>query len=329
MSQPANQMPQSKTDVTTPLRFVTAASLFDGHDAAINIMRRLIQAQGAEVIHLGHNRSVLDIVRAAIQEDADAIAISSYQGGHIEFFKYMVDLLRERDSGHIRVFGGGGGTITPEEIRELEAYGVERIYHPDDGMDMGLVEMIEDVVKRAAEHRVPTEYPGQPDIQSARSIANVISALEDEVFSEAELKLKRREWQSRPAQAPVVGITGTGGAGKSSVTDELLNRFGQSFPDMKIAVLAVDPTRRRTGGALLGDRIRMNSLRNENIPVSLVCMIFNSAGAGSSLLPTKLMRRTSTSAPSSILKTMSTWLVSPGTRLSSYATSARKKPSSE
>ena len=265
MSQPADQMPRSKTDVTTPLRFVTAASLFDGHDAAINIMRRLIQAQGAEVIHLGHNRSVLDIVRAAIQEDADAIAISSYQGGHIEFFKYMVDLLRERGSGHIRVFGGGGGTITPEEIRELEAYGVERIYHPDDGMHMGLVEMIEDVVKRAAEHRVPTEYPGQPDLQSARSIANVISALEDEVFSEAELKLKRREWQSRPTQAPVVGITGTGGAGKSSVTDELLNRFGQSFPDMKIAVLAVDPTRRRTGGALLGDRIRMNSLRNENI----------------------------------------------------------------
>ena len=265
MNRPADQVPQATAEVTKPLRFVTAASLFDGHDAAINIMRRLIQAQGAEVIHLGHNRSVLDIVQAAIQEDADAIAISSYQGGHIEFFKYMVDLLKERGSDHIRVFGGGGGTITPDEIRELEAYGVERIYHPDDGMGMGLVEMIKDVVKRAADHRVPTEFPGQPDLDDALTIANVISALEDEVFGEAELKLKRREWQGRDKQAPVVGITGTGGAGKSSVTDELLNRFTQCYPKMKIAVLAVDPTRRRTGGALLGDRIRMNSLRNENI----------------------------------------------------------------
>ena len=269
MSQPADKIPQARAEATTPLRFVTAASLFDGHDAAINIMRRLIQVQGAEVIHLGHNRSVMDIVRAAIQEDADAIAISSYQGGHIEFFKYMIDLLRERNSRHIRVFGGGGGTITPDEIRELEAYGVERIYHPDDGMGMGLVEMIEDVVKRAADHRIPTEYPGQLDTGDARTIANVLSALEDEVFSEAELKLKRREWAGReqqaPGKTPVVGITGTGGAGKSSVTDELLNRFTQCFPKMKIAVLAVDPTRRRTGGALLGDRIRMNSLRNENI----------------------------------------------------------------
>jgi len=239
--------------------------LFDGHDAAINIMRRLIQAEGAEVIHLGHNRSVLDIVRAAIQEDADAIAISSYQGGHIEFFKYMVDLLRERGSEHIRVFGGGGGTITPEEIAELQSYGVERIYHPDDGMHMGLVEMIQDVVERATSHRVPTEYPGQIDLTDDKTIANVISALEDEVFGEGELKLKRREWGGARKQAPVIGITGTGGAGKSSVTDELLNRFMQHFPDTRIAVLAVDPTRRRTGGALLGDRIRMNSLRNENI----------------------------------------------------------------
>jgi methylmalonyl-CoA mutase len=265
MSQPANQVPQAKAEVTTPLRFVTAASLFDGHDAAINIMRRLIQAQGAEVVHLGHNRSVLDIVRAAIQEDADAIAISSYQGGHIEFFKYMVDLLRERGSGHIRIFGGGGGTITLDEIRELEAYGVERIYHPDDGMGMGLVEMIEDVVQRAADHRHITGYPTQGDLQDDKAIANVLSALEDEIFSDAELRLKRREWQGREQQAPVIGLTGTGGAGKSSVTDELLNRFTQSFSGMRVAVLAVDPTRRRTGGALLGDRIRMNALRNENI----------------------------------------------------------------
>jgi methylmalonyl-CoA mutase len=265
MSQPADQIPQTQADATKPLRFVTAASLFDGHDAAINIMRRLIQAQGAEVIHLGHNRSVLDIVRAAVQEDADAIAISSYQGGHIEYFRYMVDQLRERDAQHIRIFGGGGGTITLDEIRELEAYGIERIYHPDDGMQMGLVEMIQDVVQRTADQRIPTVYPGRFNPDDARSIANVISALEDEIFGEAELKMKRREWQGAAQQAPVVGITGTGGAGKSSVTDELLNRFGQCFPQMKIAVLAVDPTRRRTGGALLGDRIRMNSLRSENI----------------------------------------------------------------
>ncbi|MEJ2401711.1 MAG: methylmalonyl-CoA mutase family protein [Xanthomonadales bacterium] len=265
MSRPASQLNQSEPAPATPLRFVTAASLFDGHDAAINIMRRLIQAQGAEVIHLGHNRSVLDIVQAAIQEDADAIAISSYQGGHIEFFKYMVDLLNDRGAGHIRVFGGGGGTITPDEIRELEAYGVERIYHPDDGMHMGLVEMIEDVVERAARHRVETALPGRPEPGDPAGIAHMLSALEDEVFSAAELELKRREWLGHGPGAPVVGITGTGGAGKSSVTDELLNRFGQCFPDMKIAVLAVDPTRRRTGGALLGDRIRMNSLRNPNL----------------------------------------------------------------
>ena len=265
MSQPADRMPGAQPEHTTPLRFVTAASLFDGHDAAINIMRRLIQAQGVEVIHLGHNRSVLDIVQAAIQEDADAIAISSYQGGHMEFFRYMVDLLRERSAAHIRIFGGGGGTITPDEISELEAYGVERIYHPDDGMELGLVEMIEDVVERAHRSRVPSSAPVAAESGDFAGIAHMLSSLEDEVFGEAELKLKRREWQGKPVQAPVVGITGTGGAGKSSVTDELLNRFSQSFPGMKIAVLAVDPTRRRTGGALLGDRIRMNALRNENI----------------------------------------------------------------
>ncbi|MGH8034699.1 MAG: cobalamin B12-binding domain-containing protein, partial [Lysobacterales bacterium] len=167
MSRPANQVnetSQPHSVVASPLRFVTAASLFDGHDAAINIMRRLIQAQGAEVVHLGHNRGVLDIVRAAIQEDADGIAISSYQGGHIEYFKYMVDQLRERGAQHIRVFGGGGGTITPAEIRQLEAYGVERIYHPDDGMQMGLVEMIEDVVQRTTGSRVATNYPGRVDL---------------------------------------------------------------------------------------------------------------------------------------------------------------------
>jgi len=267
MSTPAPHLPQTQTE-TSPLRFVTAASLFDGHDAAINIMRRLIQAQGAEVIHLGHNRSVEDVVRAALQEDADAIALSSYQGGHVEYFKYMVDMLRERGAGHIRVFGGGGGTITPEEIRELQAYGVERIYHPNDGMKMGLVEMIEDVVRRAGDARdaVPAvDDGGVPGIGDEIAIGRMLSRLEDGAFGEAELAHLRRQWQLAGGRTPVIGITGTGGAGKSSVTDELLNRFLASFPQMRVAVVSVDPTRRRTGGALLGDRIRMNSLRSPRV----------------------------------------------------------------
>ncbi|MBX3713165.1 MAG: methylmalonyl-CoA mutase family protein [Lysobacter sp.] len=249
----------------SPLRFVTAASLFDGHDAAINIMRRLIQGQGAEVIHLGHNRSVEDVVRAALQEDADAIALSSYQGGHVEYFKYMVDMLRERGAGHIRVFGGGGGTITPEEIRELQAYGVERIYHPNDGMHMGLVAMIEDVIRRAGAARQPVATPKRVDFSDEIAIGQMLSAIEESALDESELAHLRKEWQLAGGKTPVVGITGTGGAGKSSVTDELLNRFLASFPDMRIAVISVDPTRRRTGGALLGDRIRMNSLRSPRI----------------------------------------------------------------
>ncbi|WP_440985814.1 methylmalonyl-CoA mutase family protein [Xanthomonas sontii] len=281
MSLPASRVPLPQTDAS-PLRFVTAASLFDGHDAAINIMRRLIQAQGAEVIHLGHNRSVEDVVRAALHEDADAIALSSYQGGHVEYFKYMVDMLRERGAGHVRVFGGGGGTITPEEIAELQAYGVERIYHPNDGMKMGLVEMIEDVVARAGQGRetaaeargaTPAGSP-LPDIDDEIGIGRMLSAIEDGAFSEAELALLRKQWQSGTASAaesrsgrtaPVLGLTGTGGAGKSSVTDELLNRFLASFPQMRIAVVSVDPSRRRTGGALLGDRIRMNALRSPRV----------------------------------------------------------------
>ncbi|MBO9882987.1 methylmalonyl-CoA mutase family protein [Xanthomonas sp. D-109] len=281
MSLPASRVPLPQTDAS-PLRFVTAASLFDGHDAAINIMRRLIQAQGAEVIHLGHNRSVEDVVRAALQEDADAIALSSYQGGHVEYFKYMVDMLRERGAAHVRVFGGGGGTITPEEIAELQAYGVERIYHPNDGMKMGLVEMIEDVVARAGQGReTAAEARGAspagsplPDIDDEIGIGRMLSAIEDGAFSEAELALLRKQWQSGAASAaeprsrraaPVLGLTGTGGAGKSSVTDELLNRFLASFPQMRIAVVSVDPSRRRTGGALLGDRIRMNALRSPRV----------------------------------------------------------------
>ena len=294
MSTPASQIDSTATAAradASPLRFVTAASLFDGHDAAINIMRRLIQSQGAEVIHLGHNRSVEDVVRAALQEDADAVALSSYQGGHVEYFKYMVDMLKERGASHIRVFGGGGGTITPEEIRELQAYGVERIYHPNDGMKMGLVEMIEDVVARAARNRDSSLVIGDsnehlnPTIDDEIGIGRVLSAIEDGVYSESELALMRKGWanprssRSQPPHGgsspipnhesqratPVIGITGTGGAGKSSVTDELLNRFLARFPQMRIAVISVDPTRRRSGGALLGDRIRMNSLRSHRV----------------------------------------------------------------
>ncbi len=271
MSSPAKHVPASATQTeTTPLRFVTAASLFDGHDAAINIMRRIIQSQGAEVIHLGHNRSVEDVVRAALQEDADAIALSSYQGGHVEYFKYMVDMLRERGAGHVRVFGGGGGTITPEEIRELQAYGVERIYHPNDGMKLGLVEMIEDVMQRAGSAAAkraesePRELP-KVDIDDEISIGHMLSAIEEGKLGDAELEHQRKQWKLAGKHTPVLGLTGTGGAGKSSVVDELLLRFLHAFPEMRIAVLAVDPTRRRSGGALLGDRIRMNSLRSHRV----------------------------------------------------------------
>ena len=269
MSSPASHFPEPQaTHERSPLRFVTAASLFDGHDAAINIMRRLIQAQGVEVVHLGHNRSVEDVVRAALQEDADGIALSSYQGGHIEYFKYMVDMLRERGAGHIRVFGGGGGTITPEEIKELQDYGVERIYHPNDGMHMGLVAMIEDLVARTHKHRLPVGAASAaiaPNKDDEISIGKMLSAIEEGVLDEAELASLRKQWQLSAGKTPVVGLTGTGGAGKSSVTDELMNRFLSSFPEMRIAVISVDPTRRRSGGALLGDRIRMNSLRSPRI----------------------------------------------------------------
>jgi methylmalonyl-CoA mutase len=271
MSSPASHVPAAAAQAeTTPLRFVTAASLFDGHDAAINIMRRIIQSQGAEVIHLGHNRSVEDVVRAALQEDADAIALSSYQGGHVEYFKYMVDMLRERGASHIRVFGGGGGTITPEEIRELQAYGVERIYHPNDGMKMGLTEMIEDVMQRtraAQAARLKAEQPGVPtvDIDDEISVGHMLTDIEESRLGEPELARLRKEWDLAGRKTPVLGLTGTGGAGKSSVVDELLLRFLHAFPEMRIAVLAVDPTRRRSGGALLGDRIRMNSLRSKRV----------------------------------------------------------------
>jgi isobutyryl-CoA mutase len=271
MSSPAKHVPATAAQAeTSPLRFVTAASLFDGHDAAINIMRRIIQSQGAEVIHLGHNRSVEDVVRAALQEDADAIALSSYQGGHVEYFKYMVDMLKEKGASHVRVFGGGGGTITPEEIRELQSYGVERIYHPNDGMKLGLTEMIHDVMLRAGNAATQREQkdavvPPNISIDDEISIGHMLSALEEGIVGDTELARLRKEWALAGKHTPVLGMTGTGGAGKSSVVDELLLRFLHAFPKMRVAVLAVDPTRRRSGGALLGDRIRMNALRSHRV----------------------------------------------------------------
>ncbi|MCZ6911401.1 MAG: methylmalonyl-CoA mutase family protein [Proteobacteria bacterium] len=261
MSTVADQLQEtSPARGRAPLRFVTAASLFDGHDAAINIIRRLLQSHGAEVVHLGHNRSVADIVNAAIQEDADGVAISSYQGGHMEYFRYMVDMLREKKSEHIRIVVGGGGTITPQEIRELEAYGVEKVYSPHDGMEMGLDGMIDDVIRRVSNWQAEDFQPGALSPDNQQAVARTISLLEEAVEEPQRLDALRRTWNESGNTAPVVGITGTGGSGKSSLTDELLNRFLRHFPNAKIAVLAIDPTRRRTGGALLGDRIRMNSL---------------------------------------------------------------------
>ena len=249
-----------------PLRFVTAASLFDGHDAAINVIRRVLQANGAEVIHLGHNRGVAEIVRAAIQEDADAVAVSSYQGGHMEYFRYMVDMLRERGCEHIRVVVGGGGTIVPREIRELQAYGVEKVYSPEDGMTLGLGGMIEDIFERVRSRERPPPPEASPvDPADHVSIGRILSRIEQAASREQALRELARHWAGSTGRPPVVGITGTGGAGKSSLTDELLMRLRRHCPALEIAVLAVDPSRRRTGGALLGDRIRMNALADERI----------------------------------------------------------------
>src|ERR1043166_4825494 len=238
------------------IRFVTAASLFDGHDASINIMRRILQASGAEVIHLGHNRSVDEVVTAALQEDVQGVAVSSYQGGHLEYFKYMLDLLRERGGAHIKVFGGGGGVIVPEEIGELQRYGVARVYSPQDGQRMGLQGMINDMLARCDFD--PTQYaPKELTNGDLRNLAQVITALELGVFDKKQSIYE----EARANPAPVLGITGTGGAGKSSLTHELVRRVRLDQRDaLKIAVLSVDPTRRRTGGALLGDRIRMNAI---------------------------------------------------------------------
>lgn len=238
------------------IRIVTAASLFDGHDAAINIMRRILQSKGAEIIHLGHNRSVHEIVECAIEEDVQGIAITSYQGGHVEFFKYMKDLLEENGCGHIKIFGGGGGTILPQEIEELHQYGITRIYSPDDGRKMGLEGMIEDVISQCDFTLNGTGVYQQPmtlgEVKDVRTIARKITNAEN-----------GQPVQGQPAtkgQVPVLGITGTGGAGKSSVTDELVRRFLNAFSEKTMAVISVDPSKKKSGGALLGDRIRMNSI---------------------------------------------------------------------
>src|SRR5689334_22705127 len=243
------------------IRFVTAASLFDGHDASINIMRRILQASGAEVIHLGHNRSVEDVVTTALEEDVQGIAISSYQGGHIEYFKYMVDQLRERGGAEIRIFGGGGGVIVASEIRELESYGVARIYSPEDGQKMGLQGMINDMLARCDEDltRAGPRDLGAVKKGDRRALARLLTALEngatDPLLRAQVLK------EAGAAAVPTLGITGTGGSGKSSLTDELVRRFRLDQKDrIDIAVLAVDPSRRKSGGALLGDRIRMNAI---------------------------------------------------------------------
>jgi len=243
------------------IRFVTAASLFDGHDASINIMRRILQASGAEVIHLGHNRSVEDVVSAALQEDVQGVAVSSYQGGHLEYFKYMVDLLRERGGAHIQVFGGGGGVIVAAEMQELHDYGVARIYSPEDGQKMGLQGMINDMLARC-DFDLARHAPKSLRSGDARALAQVISALELGQYADRAGLLAA----AKANPAPVLGITGTGGAGKSSLTDELVRRFRLDQDDsLRIAILSVDPTRKKTGGALLGDRIRMNSIGGAKI----------------------------------------------------------------
>ncbi|MEN8745183.1 MAG: methylmalonyl-CoA mutase family protein [Polaribacter sp.] len=248
------------------VRIVTAASLFDGHDAAINIMRRIIQSTGVEVIHLGHDRSVEEVVNCAIQEDANAIAITSYQGGHNEYFKYMFDLLKEKGASHIKIFGGGGGVILPEEIEELMSYGIARIYSPDDGRALGLQGMINDLVQQAdyAIGNVLNNELKHLAKKEIGSIARIISAAEN--FPEvAKATLESIHLKNKNSKIPVLGITGTGGAGKSSLVDELVRRFLMDFPKKTIGIISVDPSKRKTGGALLGDRIRMNAIQNERV----------------------------------------------------------------
>ena len=260
MNQTAPYKPKNK------VRIVTAASLFDGHDAAINIMRRIIQSTGVEVIHLGHDRSVEEVVNTAIQEDANAIAMTSYQGGHNEYFKYMYDLLKEKGADHIKIFGGGGGVILPEEIKDLMDYGITRIYSPDDGREMGLQGMINDLVEQS-DFAIGEVLNGEVDIlpkKNPKAIARVISSAEN--FPEiAKDALDVIHTKNKTSKTPVLGITGTGGAGKSSLVDELVRRFLIDFPEKTIGIVSVDPSKRKTGGALLGDRIRMNAINSPRV----------------------------------------------------------------
>ncbi len=266
MSDISKLKPIKKYQPENHIRIVTAASLFDGHDAAINVMRRIIQSSGAEVIHLGHNRSVQEIVDCAVQEDVQAIAITSYQGGHIEFFKYMKDLLKEKGRENIKIFGGGGGVILPEEIEELQNYGITRIYSPDDGREMGLQGMINDLLEKSD---FPVSVDDIHDIKKLKNrdintIARLITAAECYNNNISKYLEEIRKVASEK-KTPVLGITGTGGSGKSSLVDELVRRFLEDFDDKTIAIISVDPSKRKTGGALLGDRIRMNSINNERV----------------------------------------------------------------
>jgi methylmalonyl-CoA mutase len=260
-------METTKYDPKNKVRVVTAASLFDGHDAAINIMRRMIQATGCEVIHLGHDKSAEEVVNTAIQEDANAIALTSYQGGHNEYFKYIYDLLKERNSSQIKIFGGGGGVILPEEIKDLMDYGIDRIYSPDDGRELGLQGMINDLVKKsdfATGENVSVADLDAISFHNSKSISKVISAVENFSENKPELVAALKE-RTKDSKIPIIGITGTGGAGKSSLTDEVVRRFLRANPDKNIAIISVDPSKKKTGGALLGDRIRMNSINDPRV----------------------------------------------------------------
>ncbi|MBW2961007.1 methylmalonyl-CoA mutase family protein [Mesonia aestuariivivens] len=260
MEQPKPYKPNYK------VRIVTAASLFDGHDAAINIMRRIIQSTGVEVIHLGHDRSVEEVVNTAIQEDANAIAMTSYQGGHTEYFKYMYDLLKEKGAGHIKIFGGGGGVILPDEIKELHEYGITRIYAPDDGRELGLQGMINDLVQKS-DYAIGDVLNGELEqlaSKNDKAIARIISSAEN--FPDiAKSTLGEIHEKNKNIKTPVLGITGTGGSGKSSLVDELVRRFLVDFEDKTIGIISVDPSKRKTGGALLGDRIRMNAINSPRV----------------------------------------------------------------
>lgn len=264
LSPPKKEVKSSK--VGTIVRFVTATSLFDGHDAAINVIRRILQDSGVEVIHLGHNRSASEVVTAAIQEDVHGIAVSSYQGGHIEFFKYLIDLLNERGASHIKVFGGGGGVIVADEIQELHQYGVARIYSPEDGQTMGLQGIIDDMLDLVSVSLQDTSELVDSDFREMdlTNLPHLISAIETGDLNAKDFYLLRKRLETQ-SDVPVIGLTGTGGAGKSSLTDEIVRRFRMDYPELKISIIAVDPSKRRSGGALLGDRMRMNAIHGTNI----------------------------------------------------------------